>query len=109
MRESASENSPKCRFCDSTLSHTFVDLGMSPLCERYIERSQLKDMEPFFPVVVHVCENCLLVQLEEVVSAVEIFKNYAYFSSYSDTWLRHAKAYADMITDRLQLGGIVKW
>jgi len=87
------------------LHHTFVDLGMSPLCESYVGPDQLNQMEPFYPLHVYVCEHCFLVQLEEYVSPEEIFSEYAYFSSYSDTWLQHAKAYTDMIVERLKLDG----
>jgi SAM-dependent methyltransferase len=93
-----------CRFCSSSLKHTFVDLGMSPLCESYLRPDQLNQMEPFYPLHVYVCEHCFLVQLQEYVSAEDIFTEYAYFSSYSETWLQHAKAYTDMIIDRFKIG-----
>src|SRR5262245_25097453 len=92
-----------CRFCGACLKHTVVDLGMSPLCESYLTADQLNRMEPFYPLHVYVCEQCFLVQLEEYVSAEQIFTEYAYFSSYSESWLLHAKAYTDMIVDRLKL------
>lgn len=92
-----------CRFCGSTLKHTFVDLGMSPLCESYLTADQLNQMEPFYPLHVKVCEGCYLVQLEEYVSAEHIFTEYAYFSSYSDSWLKHSSDYVDMISERLNL------
>jgi len=94
---------PRCRFCGSELQHTFVDLGMQPLCESYLGPDQLNQMEPFYPLHAHVCKNCFLVQLEEYVSPERIFTEYAYFSSYSETWLNHAKNYAEMIIDRLGL------
>jgi C-methyltransferase C-terminal domain/Putative zinc binding domain/Methyltransferase domain len=93
-----------CRFCGRSLTHTFVDLGMSPLCESFLTAEQLNQMEPFYPLHVYVCENCLLVQLKEYVSPENIFTQYAYFSSYSDTWLRHAKAYTGMIIERFNIG-----
>ena len=74
-----------CRFCREPLRHTFVDLGMSPLCESYLARGQLNRMEPFYPLHVYVCGGCFLVQLEAYVSAEHIFSDYAYFSSYSDS------------------------
>jgi 2-polyprenyl-3-methyl-5-hydroxy-6-metoxy-1,4-benzoquinol methylase len=92
-----------CRFCGAPLKHTFVDLGMSPLCESYLSADQLNRMEPFFPLHVYVCERCFLVQLEEFVSPEEIFTEYAYFSSYSDTWLQHARAYTDSMVERFHL------
>ena len=94
---------PRCRFCGSPLQHTFVDLGTQPLCESYLSYDQLNQMEPFYPLHVHVCQNCFLVQLEEYVAPNEIFTEYAYFSSYSETWLKHAENYVEMITDRLEL------
>lgn len=94
---------PRCRFCHSPLRRTFVDLGMSPLCESYVPIDRLDDMEPFFPLHVRVCDNCFLVQLPEYVSPQHIFVEYAYFSSYSDSWLEHARRYVNMITAELQL------
>lgn len=94
----------KCRLCGAPLRHTFVNLGMSPLCESYVAPEQLNQMEPFYPLHALVCEKCFLVQLGEYVTAGHIYSEYAYFSSYSDSWLRHAREYVDMITDRLKLG-----
>jgi hypothetical protein len=93
-----------CRFCGTIVRHTFVDLGMSPLCESYLGVQQLNEMEPFYPLHVLVCENCFLVQLQEYVSAESIFGEYAYFSSYSESWLAHAKAYAEKMIVRFALG-----
>lgn len=92
-----------CRFCGAPLTHTFVDLGMSPLCESYVSAEQLHQMEPFFPLHVFVCEQCFLVQLEEFVCPEDIFTEYAYFSSYSDSWLQHARNYTDLMVQRFQL------
>jgi 2-polyprenyl-3-methyl-5-hydroxy-6-metoxy-1,4-benzoquinol methylase len=92
-----------CRFCGAALRHTFVDLGMSPLAESWLKPSQLNRMEPFYPLHVYVCERCFLVQLEEFESPEDIFSDYAYFSSYSETWLQHAKTYVDMAIDRFGL------
>jgi SAM-dependent methyltransferase len=92
-----------CLFCAEPLRHTFVDLGMSPLCESYLPAEQLNQMEPFYPLHVWVCERCFLVQVEEYVRPEGIFTEYAYFSSYSDSWLAHARAYVGMITGRLHL------
>jgi C-methyltransferase C-terminal domain/Putative zinc binding domain/Methyltransferase domain len=94
----------RCRFCQTPLRHTFVDLGMSPLCESYLPANHLNAMEPFYPLHVKVCEECYLVQLEEYVSPEHIFTEYAYFSSYSDTWLKHSSNYVEMISIRLGLG-----
>ena len=103
MQTDAPVNNSRCRFCGSTLQHTFVDLGMSPLCESYLQLDQLNQMEPFYPLHVYVCENCFLVQLEEYVSPEEIFSEYAYFSSYADTWVQHARDYAEMVVERFKL------
>jgi len=93
-----------CRFCGSPLRHTFTDLGMSPPCESNLSADQLNRMEAFYPLHVRVCEKCFLVQLEEYVSAKDIFTEYAYFSSYSDSWLAHANAYTELMIERFQLG-----
>lgn len=93
-----------CRFCGAPLHHTVVDLGMSPLANAYLRREQLLSMEPFYPLQVHVCAQCFLVQLDEFESPAQIFSDYAYFSSYSQTWLEHARAYSQAIMGRLQLG-----
>jgi hypothetical protein len=93
----------KCRFCQAPLEQTFVNLGMSPLCQDHVKPEELNRMEPFYPLHAYVCGSCFLVQLEEFVAPAEIFNDYAYFSSYSDSWLKHAKAYVDKITERLQL------
>lgn len=92
-----------CRFCGEELKVNFVDLGMSPICNDLITPEQLNHMEPFYPLHAFVCEKCFLVQIEEYVSPKEIFKDYTYFSSYSDSWLKHAKAYADKMTGLLGL------
>ena len=96
-------STPLCRFCNAPLGFTFVDLGMSPLCESFINEDQLNQMEPFYPLHVYVCDHCFLVQLEEYVAPEDIFSEYAYFSAYSDSWLAHAKAYVDMVTERFAL------
>ncbi len=96
--------SGRCRFCDATLEDTVVDLGMSPLCESYVSSAQLDQMEPFYPLHVWVCGNCFLVQLSDYVRAEEIFTEYAYFSSFSSAWLKHAEDYVMMISERLALG-----
>jgi SAM-dependent methyltransferase len=95
---------PVCRFCRNPIRRTVVDLGMSPLCESYVEAARLDDMEPFYPLHVRICDSCFLVQLRAYVPPEEIFTEYAYFSSYSTSWLEHARRYADMISERLPLG-----
>ena len=96
---------PSCRLCDAPLTHTFVNLGMSPLANRYLMPAQLNEMEPFYPLHAWVCDQCFLVQLEEFESPASIFTDYAYFSSYSDSWLEHARSYVDMSSTRFGLGG----
>ena len=93
----------RCRFCDQSLDRLFIDLGMSPLCESYVAADSLDQMEPFYPLRVFVCERCWLVQLEEHVSPDRIFSEYAYFSSYSSSWVEHARQYVDAITTKLRL------
>ena len=92
-----------CRLCGARLTQTFVDLGMSPLCESYVATEQLDQPEVFYPLHVRQCPSCLLVQLPAYVSGEEIFSDYAYFSSYSDSWVAHAKRFADSMVDRLGL------
>jgi SAM-dependent methyltransferase len=104
VRSAEPADLPRCRFCSAPLRHTFVDLGMSPLCESYVPAERLDAMEPFYPLHVRVCEQCLLVQLEELVAPEEIFSEYAYFSSYSDSWVAHARDYVDTAVQRFGLG-----
>ena len=93
----------QCRLCGAALTRTFVDIGMSPLCESYIPEESLDEAEIFYPLHVRLCEACLLVQLPAYVSGESIFSDYAYFSSYSDSWVAHAKRYAEAMTERLRL------
>ncbi|WP_088347521.1 MULTISPECIES: class I SAM-dependent methyltransferase [Rhodomicrobium] len=102
--DASSEQTASCRLCGAGLKHSFVDLGMSPLCESFLKADQLDAMEPFFPLHVLVCDQCFLVQLKEYVSPEHIFREYAYFSSYSTSWVAHAKSYVEMIAKRLNLG-----
>jgi hypothetical protein len=94
----------ECRLCAAALTETFVDLGMSPLCESYLTADQLDAAETFYPLHVRICANCLLVQLPAYVPGEEIFSEYAYFSSYSDSWVAHARRYAEMMIGTLGLG-----
>jgi SAM-dependent methyltransferase len=93
-----------CRFCGTRLRHTFVDLGMSPLCQTHIEPHQLNHAEVFYPLHAYVCESCYLVQLEQYVGPEQIFSDYAYFSSYSDSWVDHARRYTEAMIERFGLG-----
>jgi SAM-dependent methyltransferase len=93
-----------CRFCGTGLNQTFVDLGMSPLCETYPSAQDLHRGEMFYPLHVFVCEKCLLVQLEEFETPENIFGDYPYFSSYSDSWLKHCENYTARMIERFALG-----
>src|SRR4030042_5684725 len=84
-----------CRFCKTELKHLFVSLGSLPLSNAFLTKEQLNKIEPFYPLNVYACSNCFLVQVEEFETPENIFSDYAYFSSYSDTWLKHAKDYVD--------------
>ncbi|HYO90239.1 MAG TPA: class I SAM-dependent methyltransferase [Pyrinomonadaceae bacterium] len=96
-------NQSDCRFCGTPLKHTFADLGVSPLSNSYLTAEQLSRMEPFYPLHAYVCHRCFLVQLEEFESPQNIFHDYAYFSSYSESWLRHARSYTEQMTERFRL------
>jgi SAM-dependent methyltransferase len=98
------QTAASCRLCGAGLSHTFVDLGMSPPCESFLQACQVDQMELYFPLHALVCETCYLVQLKEYMSPEAIFTEYAYFSSFSTSWVAHAKAYCIDITRRLKLG-----
>lgn len=93
----------RCRFCGATLRTTVVDLGMQPLANRYLRADELTNMEPFYPLHLSICDGCLLVQTPAVVAAHDIFSDYAYFSSISDSWLQHAKSYAEAAAKRFAL------
>jgi hypothetical protein len=92
-----------CRLCDASLTSSFVDLGMSPLCESYLAADQIDAPETFYPLHVLLCDECLLVQLPAYVSGEHIFSDYAYFSSYSTSWVAHAKRYSTEMTAKLGL------
>lgn len=104
-RELAESSSSGCRFCNAPLRRTFIDLGVTPLCQTHISADRLDLMEPFYPLHARVCENCLLVQLDQFATPAEIFEEYAYFSSYSASWLRHAQNYCDKVAKRFGLDG----
>jgi len=103
MNEPTPPTRSGCMSCGTQLRRTFIDLGMSPLCESYVPAEKLSQMEPFYPLHAFVCENCFLVQLEEFVSPENIFTEYAYFSSYAESWVAHMRDYAEMIAQRLRL------
>ena len=103
MADAIKSGEAHCRFCGQPLRTTCVDLGMSPLCESYVRFEDLNKMEPFYPLRVYVCDACFLVQLEEYVKPEEIFTEYAYFSSYSDSWVEHARKFTEMACERFSL------
>jgi len=92
-----------CRFCGTRLRHSFVDLGLSPLCEKYVHAAELNEAEIFYPLHAFVCHSCFLVQVGEYASPAEIFSDYHYLSSCSSSWLQHCENYAAAITSRLNL------
>ena len=94
----------RCRFCSAPLTRTFVDLGKSPLCESFLTAEQLEQGESFYPLHALVCDQCYLVQLKDYVAADHIFDDYAYFSSFSESWLKHASTYCDQMIQRFGLG-----
>ena len=102
-RLSSTQHVGLCRLCNSPLVHTFVDLGMSPPCESFVAADAANDVEPFYPLHAFVCDECFLVQLQEYVAPENIFTDYAYFSSFSDSWVAHAKRYCDMVIERFAL------
>jgi SAM-dependent methyltransferase len=94
----------RCRFCGALLQSVFADLGMSPLANSFLSAEQASGMEPYYPLRALVCGNCFLVQLEEFETPERIFSDYAYFSSYSSTWLEHCRRYVEQMIARLGLG-----
>ncbi|MGW5190177.1 methyltransferase domain-containing protein [Kribbella sp. NPDC004138] len=94
-----------CRLCGADLNQTFVDLGMSPPCESYLRADQLDSGETFYPLHVRICDNCLLVQLPAYVAADDVFSDYLYFSSYSTSWVEHARRFVVDLQERLGLDG----
>lgn len=92
-----------CRFCGAALVHTFVDLGLTPLANSYVRESDLDKPDPRYPLHARVCERCLLVQVESVVDPEDLFSDYAYFSSYSTSWVEHARRFAELAIQRFRL------
>ena len=95
-----------CRLCGAPLQRTFVDLGAQPSANAYLRADQLSDMEPTWPLHAYVCDGCRLVQLQALHSSEELFADYAYFASYSDSWLRHAELYVERMLQRFGAGGL---
>lgn len=96
-------DTPNCRFCGTSLTQSFADLGETPLANSYVDPSRAETADPAYPLHARVCVDCLLVQVEDVVPAEDIFSDYAYFSSYSKSWVEHARNYADMAIERFAL------
>ena len=106
MQASNTARAYDCRFCGEPLRHTFVDLGTSPLCQRHVTPARYDEAESIYPLHVYVCHRCFLVQLPSYVAREEIFDaEYGYFSSFSDSWLKHAEAYVAMMIGRFGFGG----
>jgi SAM-dependent methyltransferase len=104
QRTNHGRGAPPCRLCGAELTRTFVDLGMSPPCESYLTADELDRGETFYPLHVRICTGCLLVQLPAYILAEDIYSHYAYFSSYSDSWVAHARRFVDAAVARLGLG-----
>lgn len=96
-------NNEYCRFCGHKLTHTLVDLGLSPLANEYVKKSDLFRGQMFYPLKVRVCDQCFLAQAELYQQPEKIFGEYQYFSSYSSSWLAHCESYVRMIVERLSL------
>ena len=94
---------PCCRFCNASLSQSFANLGMTPLANSYVADDMINSMERFYPLHAYVCEKCFLVQLDEFETPEGIFGDYAYFSSFSDSWLAHAAKYVEDVSTRFAL------
>ncbi|HKK62989.1 MAG TPA: class I SAM-dependent methyltransferase [Bacteroidales bacterium] len=92
-----------CRFCKSPLNDEFIDLGMSPLSNAFLKKDQLNKAEVFYPLKVYLCNECLLIQLGQYETPENIFADYVYFSSFSESWLKHSKNYCDQVTERFDL------
>jgi SAM-dependent methyltransferase len=96
--------SSSCRFCGRALEHVFVDLGMAPLANAYVAPDRISAPEPFFPLRALVCASCFLVQVDEFETPEHVFADYAYFSSYSSTWLEHAARYTAEMVEQFGIG-----
>lgn len=104
LGSNAAQHVGVCRLCNAPLEHTFVDLGMSPPCESFVLAAAVNSVESYYPLHAFVCSECFLVQLQEYVAPENIFEEYAYFSSFSDSWVAHAKRYCDTAVERFDLG-----
>ena len=103
-RSAPPQSSAHCRFCGAGLTRTLVDLGDQPLANSFLASEDLQKPEPRYPLRVKVCDQCFLAQADASVPPGEIFGRYVYYSSFSESWLRHARAYCDLVTQRFGLG-----
>jgi SAM-dependent methyltransferase len=94
----------RCRLCESNRLLSVLDLGATPPCEKFLTANELDLPESTFPLHLRVCEDCLLLQIPALITPEDTFTEYAYFSSYSDTWVQHAKSFVDDAAERLGLG-----
>src|SRR6266511_2807626 len=94
----------RCRFCGTPLTDKLVDLGKTPMANSYVRKENANAGESFYPLCVYVCHKCFLVQLEEFKTSEEIFSEYMYRSSFSDTWLKHSRDYVSAMTERFRIG-----
>jgi len=104
MATTSRSSAPACRLCGAPLTRVFVDLGAQPLCESYLDDDGLHQPETFYPLRTYVCDECLLVQAEDFATPEQIFREYAYFSSYSASWLDHAARFSAAAAERERLG-----
>ena len=93
----------KCRFCKSTLTNVFLDLGRTPMANSFLKPTDLTNIEPDYPLCTYVCSECFLVQLDEFEKPKEIFSNYVYFSSYSTTWLDHVEKFVNQLVNQFKI------
>ena len=99
----------RCRLCDSNRLLSILDLGATPPCEKFLTADELDSPEPTFPLHLRLCEDCLLLQIPALITPEDTFTEYAYFSSYSDSWVQHAKRFVDDAAERLGLGPDRSW
>ncbi|MBO1767328.1 class I SAM-dependent methyltransferase [Allobranchiibius sp. GilTou38] len=106
MQEQLTDSAPSaCRLCGSTRLRSVLDLGATPPCESFLTTDELDRPEPTYPLHLRLCEQCLLLQIPALITPDETFTDYAYFSSYSDSWVEHARSYVQQAKDRLGLTG----
>jgi hypothetical protein len=102
MTANASSRTPSCRFCGTRLEHVFADLGVTPLANRNLRPNEVAS-EGKYPLIARVCHTCFLVQVDDSVPPIELFTDYDYFSSYSDSWVAHARRYCEDMRKRFAI------